>query len=150
MNLGQIIKDITNRYSSLGYKTFPVNYKIIETFLYSDLAPMESDKDGKTIYIDTDAITDLNENSAYFYLGHELAHCFTNKNHGDKEFEGAIAKYNKHFSPKIVSDPDDKYNKKMLPNFSKKDEWLNNAKTEEQFKQDLKTKPWLNKSCFNY
>ena len=93
---------------------------------------------------------DLTKPSAYFYLAHEIAHCLTNANHGDKKFEEAIQKYNSKFSPKTASDPDDSYNKKYLPTFYKKDAWLDNAKSDEQFQKDLITKPWKKEKYFNY
>ena len=150
MHINEIINDILNRYKSLGYKTFPIKSKVIETYNYSELVPFASEKDGTVIYIDTSVKEDLTKPSAYFYLAHEIAHCLTNANHGDKKFEEAIQKYNSKFSPKTASDPDDSYNKKYLPTFYKKDSWLDNAKSDEQFQKDLITKPWKKEKYFNY
>ena len=71
-------------------------------------------------------------------------------NEPDGLIEEAIQKYNSKFSPKTASDPDDSYNKKYLPTFYKKDAWLDNAKSDEQFQKDLITKPWKKEKYFNY
>lgn len=137
-----IINAILKRYKSLGYDTWPITFRATETFTVSDLAPMCADRNCRVIYVDNEALRDLNSATAYFYLAHEIAHCLSNKDHEDKKFKEMINKYNSKFQPQTVSDPIDIYNKKLLPNFYKKDRWLDKAKSIKQFEEDIKTRAW--------
>lgn len=150
---------IVNRYRKLGYKVKNIKWRLVESFAYSELAPLSSEKTNDIINIDDAAFVDLKNNKAaqMFYLAHEIAHCATDANHGDKRFEEAIKKYNETYSEKTVADPGDEYNKKYLPTFYKKDVFLDTAKTEEQAKTkfrkeflERRNNGLLKESCFNY
>lgn len=147
----KITNDIILRYKKIGKKVFPVTCKIEESsglngFSGGECVPMGTSKDCKTLFIDVDAALDLTPQKCYIYIPHELAHCFSNQNHGGYKFEEYLEDYNDSYNPKSPADPEDNYNKQHLPTFAKKDEAYSNIKSNEEWSKLLQTKSWRNKS----
>ncbi len=148
----KIINDITGRYKSIGKKTTPVICLAAESsglngFSGGDCVPFGTSKDGTKMFVDLDVLTDLTKESAYIYIPHELAHCFTKENHEGENFQFYIEDYNDYFTPKTVADPDDSLNIKYLPVFHRKDEMYSKVKSNEEWEKMLKTKPWRKRSA---
>lgn len=147
----KIVNDITLRYKKIGKRVFAVTCKIEESsglngFTGGECVPMGTSKDGKTLFIDPDAFVDLNASKCYIYIPHELAHCFTNQNHGGYKFEEYLEDYNDSYEPNSPANPEDEYNKQHLPTFAKKDTAYDNIKSNEEWNKLLQSKPWRNKS----
>lgn len=153
-DIQKITNDIISRYKKLGKKVFAVTCSVAESsglngFSGGDCVPLGCTKDGKQIFIDPDALINLTKETAYVYIPHELAHCFSNQNHSGQKFQEFIEDYNDYYNPQTIAEPDDNLNKKYLPIFYKKDEAYSKVKSNEEWNKLLKEKPWK-KNYFPY
>lgn len=146
----KITDDITLRYKKIGKAVFKVTCKVEESSgengFTGDCVPMGTSKDGKILFIDPDAFLELTPKTCYIYIPHELAHCFSNQNHGGYKFKKYLEDYNDSYEPNSPADPEDSYNKKHLPTFARKDDAYDNVKSNAEWNNLLQTKPWRNKS----
>lgn len=146
--MNKVLEEVRNRYINLGYKVPKLSLKVVETFTHpevQDLNPLATNKQNTIIYVDDAAYTDLKNNreAMLFYFAHEVAHAITNENHGNRNFEIAIKRYNMRYKEKTSADPEDSYNKKYLPTFYKKDCFLDKCKTNKEAEEGFKNKVYL-------
>lgn len=144
----QYSNEVCEQYRKIGYKVPTVKCKIRDNYIKQnrDPSPLFSDPNGgKTIFVDIDAYKDLikSKESVVFYLVHEIAHIITNKtNHEDPEYKKCVEDWNKKYDIKSDSDPDEKYNKKYLPTYYKKDKWYDKVPDEKTADKGMLYRSW--------